>query len=399
VVEPVVVTGARLIDVALPLREPFRISGGSMTVRRSVLVRLEAADGTIGVGESAPFDRPFYSSETVSSVRAILTEVLLPRVIAHPVEGPAELRELLSDGIRGNRMARAGVETAWWDLVARRRRVPLTRLVDERLEALGVDGAGRQRRAAVPCGFALGIPASGEVTDLDDVVHRALERGYRRIKLKVRPGWSAAPTRRVLDLLHRMGRSVPVWVDANGGFDRERDRDELTELAGLDLAFIEQPFAPDAWWDAAEWNRISPTPACLDETLDSDTVARQVVAMDGPTIWNLKVQRLGGLEETCRVYARALRHGVAPWMGTMPETGVGAQAGLAVAGLAGMRHATDLEPSDRWYAPGQDPVTLTMDPAGMMAVPAEPPAGDPTRSFGPGPDSSEDSRIGDVPGP
>jgi O-succinylbenzoate synthase len=368
-VDELVIRRARVYEVALPLRTPFVISGGALTVRRSLIVELEGRAGVRGHGESAPFEAPFYSAETTASARACLEEVLLPRVLAQPVSKPEAMHELLGEGVRGNRMARAGAETAWWDLRARCLGTSLADAVSNRLAELGVPDPGRQRRPRVECGVALGIPEDGDEERLRREIRTALERGYRRVKLKVRPGWDNTAVEAAEAVFAEVGKRLPLWVDANGAYDAERDSALLRKIDGLGLLFIEQPFSADALWDAAEWNRIAVTPVCLDESLVSDDVARQVVAMSGPMIWNLKVQRLGGLEETCRVYARGVKHGAQLWMGTMPETGLGAQAGLAIAGHPGFVFPSDLEPSERWYEGGVDLVELQMDASGTMAVP------------------------------
>ncbi len=368
----IVVAGARIYEVALPLRSPFRISGGRMTVRRSVIIELEAEDGTRGFGEAAPFELPFYSGETIDSVTSCLKLVLLPRVIGLALAGPAALWEILTDGVRGNHMARAGVDSAYWDLWARRRGASLCDLVTERLAQLGAPDWSRERLDRIECGVALGIPDSERPADLVGEALDAVRRGYRRVKLKIRPGWDVEPVRAVLVGLAAAGRSVPVSVDANGAYDAARDRETIRELDQLGLLFLEQPFAPEAVWDAAKLNIEARTPVCVDETLVSDTMARQLVDMGGPMIWNLKVQRLGGIEETCRVFARGAAHGAELWVGTMPETGLGAQSALAVAAHAGCVFPTDVEPSTRWYASGVDLVELTMDEQGTMAVPGGP---------------------------
>ena len=365
---------AQVFEVALPLRVPFAISGGTLAVRRSLIVELQDAGGTCGWGESAPFEFPFYSAETLSSARACLHEILLPRVVGRDIQRPEALHELLSDGVRGNRMARAGVETAWWDLVARREGRSLTDLVTQRVTELGVASEGSQASNTVACGVAIGIPANDDLSILEEDVRRAARRGYQRVKLKVRPGWDHDPVCAAQRVLQSESVDLPIWVDANGAYDRTRHRDELAALDDLGLLFVEQPFAEECLWDAKLQNDETRTPICLDESLVSDEVASQVVAMDGPLIWNLKVQRLGGLEETCRVYARGMAAGAKLWVGTMPETGVGAQAALAVAAHAGCVYPTDLEPSDRWYEPGTDIVGLAMTETGTMRVPERGPA-------------------------
>src|SRR5262249_29380030 len=136
---------------------------------------------------------------------------------------------------------------------------------------------------------------------------------------------------------------------------------------------LEQPLAEDALWDARALTRTLKTPVCLDESLVSDDVARQIVEMGGPLIWNIKVQRVGGLEEACRIYARARAAGARVWGGTMPETGLGAQTMLALGCHGGFSFPTDIEPSDRWYKPGMDLIELTMNSDGTMPVPQQRP--------------------------
>ncbi len=373
---------ARLFEVALPLREPFTISGGTMAVRRSLIVELTDDSGNRGYGESAPFELPFYSSETTASARACLEALLLPSVIGQDLASSSATRDRLDLLARGNRMAKAGVETAWWDLQASREGVSLADLVSRRLEALGIAGATRSRRPVIDCGVALGIPPGNSGAVLREWVRDALRAGYRRIKLKVRPGWDEEPVRVTQEELRASGKDLPVWVDANGAYLLDRDLSALRRLDDLRLVFLEQPLPEDALWDSCELGRQLKTPICFDESLTSDEVARQVLEMGGPGIWNIKIQRVGGLEEACRIYARAVRAGVRLWGGTMPETGLGAQAMLALGGHSGFVFPSDIEPSDRWYEAGTDLVPLTMAPDGTMAVPSKRPVFEPDERVG-----------------
>ena len=366
-----------MYEVALPLRTPFTISGGSLAVRRSLIVELEDASGATGYGESAPFELPFYSDETFSSAFACLRDVLIPRVLGRSIEDSTAMWTLLGDGVEGNRMARAGLDTAWWDLAARRRQVSLADIVTERLATLGVREAGDRRSDAFPCGVAIGIPENLSRASLEGEVRDAVRRGYCRVKLKVRPGWDLEPVRAAQDVLRAEGAALPLWVDANGAYELRRDRDALAALDDMGLLFIEQPFPEAALGDAVRHGRSARTPVCLDESLVSDDVARQILEIDGPMIWNLKVQRMGGLEEACRVFATGAAAGVKLWVGTMPETGVGAQSAMALAVQGACVYPSDVEPSERWYEPGTDLLELTMSDTGIMAVPTGPPQAPP----------------------
>ncbi len=350
-----------LFELVLPLVEPFIISGGAVHERRSLVVALHDGEGHTGYGESPPFHLPFYSEETIGSARLLIQDVLLPRVRGRAFESPEEVDAAVSENVRGNPFARAGVETAAWDLDAARRGTGLAQLLAARL---GVEPA-----SSVLCGVALGIPEDREPAALSRRVAQAVERGYARVKIKVAPGWDGVAVRAARDGL--AGADLPITVDANGAYRWPEDERELRLLDDAGLLYIEQPLAPDELVGHARLAEALRTPVCLDETLRSASHARQVVALGGPRVWNIKVHRVGGLSEVCRIYRVAEQYGAELWAGTMPESGIGSQAALAVAALPRFVFASDLEPSDRWFGRNADVIKLTMGRDGRMAVPAQ----------------------------
>jgi len=352
---------AELYELTLPLVEPFIISGGAVTERRSLVVALSDDRGHTGYGESPPFDLPFYSEETLASARDVIARVLLPRVQGRAFESPEAVDDALRENVRGNQFARAGVETAAWDLEANARGLGLAQLVAERL---GVAPAG-----SVVCGVALGIPADRDARTLARRVAEALKRGYRRVKIKVAPGWDSVAVRAARDAMANV--DLPLTVDANGAYAWPEHERELRAMDDAGLLYIEQPLAPDELVGHAQLAHTLRTPICLDETLRDASHARQVVHLEGPKIWNIKVHRVGGFAEVCRIYRVAQQYGAGLWAGTMPETGIGSQAALAVAALPGFVYPSDLEPSERWYGRNADVIKLTMGKDGRMAVPGQ----------------------------
>ncbi len=348
-----------LYDVSLPLVEPFIISGGTITARRSLVVVLHDGEGHRGYGECPPFELPFYSEETLAGARHLLEAVLLPRLLGRTVEQAEEVAALLDPGVRGNRFARAALDTAAWDLEADRRGTGLARLLADRL---GVAPADR-----IPCGVALGIPADRSLDTLRRWIAESIARGYRRVKIKVAPGWDEAAVQAAREVL--AGTDIPLTVDANGGYEWPEHEANLRALDRHDLLYIEQPLPPDELVGHARLARTLHTPICLDETLRDARAARQVAELGGPLVWNVKVHRMGGLSEACRVLRIGWRAGAKLWAGTMPESGVGSQAALAAAALPGFVYPSDLEPSARWFGPGSDLIELEMDAGGYMAVP------------------------------
>jgi len=355
------ITRAELFELTLPFVEPFIISGGRIDARRSLIVALHDDRGRTGYGEAPPFELPFYSEETLAGARDLLERVLIPRITGREFASPEAVDSALRDGVRGNPFARAGIETAAWDLEAHGSGVGLAQLVAERL---GVAAA-----ASVPCGVALGIPEDGKPDTLTRRVYDAAQAGYRRVKIKVMPGWDE-----VAVTAARAGMAavdLPLTVDANGAYAWPAHERNLRALDDAGLLYIEQPLAPDELVGHAALGRALRTPVCLDETLRSAVVARQVIELDGPRVWNIKVHRVGGLSEVCRIYRVAAQSGAQLWAGTMPESGIGSQAALAVAALPLCVYPSDLEPSARWYGrgAGADVIKLSMSKDGRMAVP------------------------------
>jgi O-succinylbenzoate synthase len=348
-----------LYALELPLVEPFIISGGRIDARRSVIVVLHDDTGHVGYGEAAPDELPFYSEETLGSARDLITRVLAPRVAGREFDSPEAVDAALRENVRGNPFARAGIETAAWDLEAHRRGTGLPQLVAERL---GVAPA-----ASFPCGVALGIPEDRRAETLTRRVYEALQHGYRRVKIKVAPGWDDVAVRAARSGM--AGTDLPLTVDANGAYDWPEHEPALRALDDAGLLYIEQPLAPDELVGHARLAHTLKTPLCLDETLRDARTARQVVALDGPMVWNLKVHRVGGLTEACRICRVAAECGARLWAGTMPESGIGSQADVAVAALAACVYPSDVEPSVRWFGRGADVIKLTMSRDGRMAVP------------------------------
>lgn len=354
---------AELFELTLPLVEPFVISGGTIAERRSLIVALHDDAGNVGYGESPPFQLPFYSEETLGGARELIERVLLPRVIGREFDAPAPeaVDAVLGDGVRGNWFARAGIETALWDLEAQGRNTGLAALLGERL---GVSPAG-----AVDCGVALGIPPERRPDVLTRWVYEALQRGYRRVKIKVAPGWDAAAV--AAARAGMAGTSLPLTVDANGAYEWPRDEAALRALDDDGLLYIEQPLHPDELVGHARLAATLRTPICLDETLRDARAARQIMALEGPKVWNIKVHRVGGLTEVCRIYRLAAEYAAQLWAGTMPESGIGSQAVLAAAALPLFVYPSDLEPSSRWFGRNGDVIKLTMGSDGRMAVPQQ----------------------------
>lgn len=326
--------------IALPLVAPFRTAAGTMAERQVLLVRV-VGDDAEGWGECAAFAEPTYTSEYVDGAADVLERFLVPALFAgHDV----------GSWVQGHRMAKAALETA---------------LLDADLRARGESLASHLGgvRTAVDAGVAVGI--AGSVDALVDAVDGYVAEGYRRVKLKVEPGWDVQPVRAVRERFP----DLALQVDANGAYSLD-DAEALAALDAFDLLLVEQPLAADDLVGHAALARRLRTPICLDESVESAADAAAALALGACSVVNVKPGRVGGYLEARRVHDVCAAAGVPVWCGGMLETGLGRAANAALAALPGFTLPGDLSASGRWYA--QDITEPLVLEDGRLAVPTGP---------------------------
>lgn len=352
-----------LREVALRLRERFEISSGWKQDRRILLVVLQTTDGMEGWGECVAAEEPNYSYETTETAWHILTDFLLPAAVGRDLEdGRAVLDEVA--GVRGHRMAKAAVEMAGWDLEARRRNVSLRDLV----------AGDRTAAERVPVGVSIGLQSSDDA--LIDRVGGYLDAGYRKIKIKIKPGRDVE----MLQAARRAFPDAPFMADANSAYTLD-DVDRLRALDELGLMMIEQPLAHDDLADHARLQERLETPVCLDESICSAQDARLALELGSGRIVNIKPGRVGGFAESVAIHDLCREAGVPVWCGGMLESGVGRAFNVALASLPGFTIPGDISESRRYWE--RDLVTpeFVMED-GMMAVPSGPGMGvEPDQEF------------------
>jgi len=310
------------------LRQPFRSAHGVVGHRDVLLVRV-VTDGGDGWGECAAPVEAGYTDEHVRGAHTAVRDDLAPRLLALRSCSAEDVAPALS-AVTGHPMAKACLEMAVLDASLRADGLSLATLLGG-------------TRGWVEAGVALGIP--GSIDELLDAVEAALGDGYRRVKLKIQPGWDIAPVRAVRE---RYGTDVVVQVDGNGSYGLE-DADVLAQLDDFGLAMIEQPLpaaAPLAH-HAAMGVRLR-TPICLDESIISAAVAAEMIAAEACAVVNIKPGRVGGYLEAKRVHDVCVAVGVPAWCGGMLETGLARAANLGLAALAGFTLAGDLTPAERY---------------------------------------------------
>ncbi len=313
--------------VRIPLHEPFRISNGEIAEKDGIVVAVES-DGLTGYGEASPMAGNFYSADTPASCWRQLITSLGPAMLSREFDSLETASAWLND-LPGSNFAKAGLETALWDLEAQRLRVPLHRLL----------GAPRDHAES---GLAVGLYDT--TAQLLDTIARYLPDGYQRVKIKVCPGHDLA----LVEAVRARFGDIPLMCDANASYSAEH-LPIYQELEKYGLRMFEQPLAGEALEDSATWQRALATPICLDESLETLADLERAAALGSFRIANIKIQRVGGFRNALKIYERCQQLGLSVWIGTMPELGIGQAQGAAMAALPGCDYPTDVEASFRWY--------------------------------------------------
>jgi O-succinylbenzoate synthase len=336
--------------VKLPLVHFFETSFGRIDDKHFIVVRAEG-EGAAGHGECVAEQDPYYSAETNETVWHIITHFIAPRVIGATFAHPRDVFPALG-AIRGHNMAKAAVEMAAWDLYATLGGIPLSRAI----------GGTRGRIAS---GVSIGIQPSLDA--LAGNVEKELAAGYRRIKIKIKPGWDVRP---VESIRKRFG-AIPLMVDANAAYTLA-DAAHLASLDAFDLMMIEQPLDYDDISDHAALQRMLKTPICLDESITSVHAGREAIAAGACRIINIKPGRIGGIGPSIALHDFCEAHQIPVWHGGMLESGIGRAANIHLSTLPNFSLPGDVAASKRYFDPDviDPPVDVAAD--GTIAVPTAP---------------------------
>lgn len=314
--------------VRLPLNEAFETSFGSIDTRLIFLVFMEAG-GVRGWGEVVAFEQPRYSYETVGTAYHVIRDYLAQALMARPVAGLTDIAARFAL-FKGHNMAKAGLELAYVDLLARIENKSLSPLI----------GGTRKR---VPVGVSLGIQPT--LAALVKRVDRYLELGYQRIKLKIKPGWDIE----VVGEVRRRHPDILLSVDANSAYTL-REMDRLRVLDDFGLLMIEQPLSHDDLVDHAKLQAELRTPICLDESITTLRQAQQALSLGSCRLINIKIGRVGGYSQALAIHDLCYERRIPVWCGGMLESGIGRAHNLALASLPGFTLPGDISASSRYFA-------------------------------------------------
>ncbi|KAB7705552.1 o-succinylbenzoate synthase [Bacillus aerolatus] len=317
-----------LRHLQMELKFPFTTSFGTFRTKEFILVEAKDENGLSGWGESVAFVSPFYNEETLKTNWHIMEDFLIPMLKEKEIAHPDEISSIF-EPIRKNNMAKAAIEGAVWDLYSKRNAVPL-------YESLG------GKNTSIEVGVSIGIQDS--IEQLLAIVKEHVDEGYKRIKVKIKPGWD-------VDVMREIRRAFPdiaLMADANSAY-RLEDLDLLKQLDEFDLMMIEQPLASDDIVDHAQVQKELRTPICLDESIHSYEDARKALQLGSCKIINIKIGRVGGLTESKKIHDLCKENNIPVWCGGMLEAGVGRAHNIALTTLSNFVLPGDTAASSRYW--------------------------------------------------
>jgi o-succinylbenzoate synthase len=339
-----------LRQINLPFISPFRTAGGTEEANNSVIVKV-FSEGIAGWGESSVSRCPRYVEETTSTVLSIQQEVLAPLILRKEISNPGDLAEVFKD-IRGNRFAISGLESAIWDLWCKTKNQNLSAYLGG-------------KKLKVPVGVSIGIPDNTK--ELLSLCEKYLTEGYRRIKIKIRPGWDIAPLKSIRERFP----DIMLQVDANCVYSY-KDIKLLESFEQFNLLMIEQPFHNDDLLYHSILQKKIRTPVCLDESITSQEKAAEALLMDACRVINIKPGRVGGILNAVIIHHLCRKNKIPVWCGGMLETGIGRAVNVCLAGLSGYTLPGDISANSRYFERDivKNPFELNTD--GTLSVPVTP---------------------------
>jgi O-succinylbenzoate synthase len=335
-----------LRELHMPLVHFFETSFGRVYSRRILLISLEA-EGVRGWAECVASEDPFFSAEWIETAWPTIKHYLAPMLLKNGVESGRSCTALFAR-VRGHNMAKAALENAVWDAEARQKQQPLWKLLGG-------------TRSEIACGVSIGIQDTPE--QLLDKIAAELAAGYRRIKVKVKPGWDL----NVLEKIRSRWSDILLSVDANSAYTLD-EIEHLRKFDAFNLLMIEQPLWSDDIYLHARLQKMLRTSICLDESIRHARDADCALASEACRIINIKVGRVGGFTEAKKVHDVAQQHHAPVWCGGMLESGIGRAHNIALSALENFRLPGDVSASRRYWEEDIIEPEVKVDSNGMIAV-------------------------------
>lgn len=336
-----------LRHIKMVLVTPFVTSMGTEYDEEHIIVRVDG-EGLTGWGESVAEGTPYYSYETVGTAWHVLSDYIIPEILGKNIDTVSDAIGMYSR-IRGHMMAKAGIEAALWDLLAKAENKSLSQML----------GGNRKK---IDVGVSIGIHESE--SELIHHVEDYLKQGYQRIKIKIAPGYDL----QFVKALRREFPDIMLQVDANSAYTLD-DVDIFRQMDDYNLSLIEQPLGYDDIYDHSKLQRMIKTTLCLDESIHSLADTKAAIELGSCGIINIKPGRVSGFTESKLIHDYCASMNVPVWHGGMLESGIGRAGNVALASLPNFTLPGDISASKKYYKEDIVEPEFIVNPDGTMDVP------------------------------
>jgi O-succinylbenzoate synthase len=339
-----------LREIQMPLVHFFETSFGRTSSRCILLIEAHC-EGVTGWGECVAGEGPFFNEEWTETAWSTLGTYLVPAILGQSIRSARDVAQSMAR-VRGHLMAKAALENALWDAEAKQKEQPLWKLL-----------GGMQQK--ISCGVSIGIQDS--IEQLLDKITTELAAGYRRIKVKVKPGWDLE----ILEKIRSCWPAILLSCDANSAYTLD-DIAHLRKFDAFNLLMIEQPLWSDDIHYHARIQRELKTSICLDESIHHARDASIAIEIGACRIMNIKVGRVGGLSEAKKIHDACAAGKIPVWCGGMLESGIGRAHNIALSTLENFSLPGDVSASKRYWKEDIIEPEVEVSSDGTIVVRAEP---------------------------
>ena len=317
--------------IHIPLKAPFRTSLRVVDSIDDLIVRVTSDTGISGYGEAPP--TAVITGDTRESIEAAIRGYIAPAILGMDLEDPESLFEAMEKSIVKNTSAKAAVDIAVYDLIAKAKGLPLFRML--------AAGAEQEIRTELLTDITISI---NEPDKMAEDARKAVAEGFHILKVKVGKG-GEKDVERIKKIREAVGPDVVIRVDANQGWSCEEAIRTIgmIEDSGAAVELVEQPVSYHDFKGLKYITSVVHTPILADESVFSVEDAERIIEERAADLINIKLMKTGGIHNALKICDLAKQNGISCMIGCMMESAVSVSAGVHLAAAKSIITMCDLD--------------------------------------------------------
>ncbi len=295
---------------AIPLHTPFKTALRTVTVAETIIVKVTCEGGIVGWGEAPPTH--VITGESLASIDYAIQSIFKSLLIGETLQMREILFQKIENSMVRNTSAKAAVDMALYDCIAKQADLPLYQLIGGAHEAIETD-------------------YTVSVNTPDEMVQDAknyIQNGFSVLKIKVGKDQIATDIKRIEAIRNEIGPDIQIRLDANQGWQAKEAVRAIRRMEdlGLEIELIEQPVIAYDLDGLKYVTENTDTPIMADESVFSVYDAKRVLEIGAADLINIKLMKSGGIHQAIKIAKVAEAYGVECMVGSMIETKIGITA-------------------------------------------------------------------------